>query len=126
LLPAPAFIVFAALGALRGPPARRALALAPGARRGLLAGVVLIGAAAAARAALMTDAMRHYEHGQWITAAREDPGSYRIQLALAEAAQERGRCDLVRVHAGAARALFPDAPIPRRLLAGCGWSAPRR
>jgi O-antigen ligase len=126
LLPAPAFIVFAALGALRGPPARRAFVLPGWARRLATAAVVLIGVGASVRTAFNIDAMRQFERGEWGTAEREDPGSYRIQIRLAEAAQERGRCDLVREHAGAARALFPHAPIPRRLLAGCALSAPRR
>lgn len=126
LLPAPAFVVFAALGALRGPPVRRGLTLSRAGRRVVIAAVVLVGVGAAVRSALVLDAMRHYERGEWATAAREDPGSYRIQLSLAEAAQERGRCDLVREHAGRARALYPNAPIPRRLLAGCGVSARRR
>lgn len=119
LLPAPALFVFAALGALRSPPRRRTIALGPAVRAGLVAAVVIVGLAASARSGLMLDAMRNYERGATATAAREDPGSYRIQMRLADAAQARGRCDLVRAHAGAAQALYPHAPQPRRMLAAC-------
>ncbi|MDE3151972.1 MAG: O-antigen ligase family protein [Gemmatimonadota bacterium] len=123
LLPAPALIVFAAVGALRSPPSRCSLRVS-GARRGALMAVVLVaGAAATARSALMLDAMRKYESGAVAAAAREDPGSYRIQMRLANADAARGRCDLVRLHAGAAHDLYPHAPEPRRLLAACGRSA---
>ena len=123
LLPAPALIVFAAVGALRSPPSRRSLRVS-GARRGALMAVVLVaGAAATARSALMLDAMRKYESGAVAAAAREDPGSYRIRMRLATADAARGRCDLVRLHAGAAHDLYPHAPEPRRLLAACGRSA---
>ena len=125
LLPAPALIAFSALGALRSPPRRRAMELGGRARVALVGAVVVFGALAAARSALMLDAMQQYERGAVATAAREDPGSYRIQMRLAEAAQSRGRCDLVREHAGAARALFPHALPPRRLLAACARSVNR-
>ena len=125
LLPAPALIVFAALGALRTPPVRRAVAPPAALRVALAAAVVALGVGAAARSAFMLRAMRDYEHDAVVTAAREDPGSYRIQMRLADDAAARGRCDLVRVHAGAARALFPYAPAPKRRLAECSRSAPR-
>ncbi len=125
LLPAPALIAFSAFGALRSPPRRRAVELGRGARVALVGAVVVFGALAAARSALTLDAMRRYERGAVAAAAREDPGSYRIQMRLAEAAQARGQCDLVRAHAGAARALYPHATQPRRLLAACARSANR-
>ncbi len=125
LLAAPALIAFAAFGALRSPPDRRSIRLSGPACTALTAAVVLAGAAASARSIGMLDAMRRYERGALTEAAREDPGTYRIRLRLAEAAQARGRCDLVRVHAGAAAALFPHAPAPRRLLAACPRSATR-
>jgi hypothetical protein len=48
-----------------------------------------------------------------------DPGSYRIHLRLAEAYARRGSCKNVRIHAGAARALYPNASVPKRLLSRC-------
>ncbi len=123
LLPAPALIVFAALGALRTPPTRRTIEIPARGRRVLVGVVAVVGVLAAARSALMLDAMRRFEAGAVSAAAREDPGSYRIQMRLAESARARGRCDEVRVHAGAARALFPNAPDPKRMLAACSRSA---
>ena len=62
-----------------------------------------------------------YDH-----AATADPGSYRIQMRIAELAAERARCDLVKRHAMRAHDLFPAAPEPARLLAGCGVRIKRR
>jgi O-antigen ligase len=125
LLPAPAMIAFAAFGALRSSPERRFLTLSPRGHRALLVAGVLVGLAVSARSAGMLDAMRQYERGELAAAAREDPGTYRIWMRLAETAQARGRCDLARLHADAALALFPHAPAPRRLLADCARSRAR-
>lgn len=125
LLPAPALVVFAALGTLRSPPERRSLPVSRRMQAALLAALIVVGAGIAARSAYMLDAMRQYESGALAAAAREDPGSYRIQMRLAESAQARGRCDLVRGHAEAARALYPHAPAPRRLLTACARSGTR-
>ncbi len=125
LLPAPALVAFAAFGALRSSPERRSLTLSSRMRTVILAGIVLAGVAVSARSAGMLDAMRQYERGALTAAAREDPGTYRIWMRLAETAQSRGRCDLVRLHVNAALALFPYAPAPRRLLADCRGSVAR-
>jgi hypothetical protein len=55
-----------------------------------------------------------------------DPGSYRIQMRIAEIGAERGRCDLVKRHAMRAHNLFPAAPEPVHLLASCGVRFKRR
>jgi len=52
-------------------------------------------------------------------AALFDPGSYRINMRLAQGFASRGDCVRVRRYAGAARELFPNAPEPRRLLKRC-------
>ena len=52
-------------------------------------------------------------------AAMYDPGSYRINMRLAESYASRGDCSHVRQYAGAARELFPNAPEPKRLLRRC-------
>ena len=52
-------------------------------------------------------------------AALFDPGSYRINMRLAQGYASRGDCAHVRQYAGAARELFPNAPEPRRLLRRC-------
>jgi hypothetical protein len=62
-----------------------------------------------------------YDH-----AATADPGSYRIQMRIAELGAERARCDLVKRHAMRAHDLFPAAPEPAHLLAGCGVRIKRR
>jgi len=49
-----------------------------------------------------------------------DPGSYRIQVRLAQAYLARGDCKHERPHADAARALLPNAGEARRLVAACG------
>jgi O-antigen ligase len=49
-----------------------------------------------------------------------DPGSYRIHTRLAQAYLSRGDCRHALPHARAARALYPSAGEPRRLVASCG------
>jgi hypothetical protein len=53
-------------------------------------------------------------------ASATDPGSYRIHVRLAEGYARRGSCRRAIAHASSARALFPNAAQPRRLLAACG------
>jgi hypothetical protein len=53
-------------------------------------------------------------------ASTVDRGSYRIHVRLAEAYARRGSCKRVIAHAASARALFPNAAQPRRLLSSCG------
>jgi hypothetical protein len=131
LLPAPTLLVWALLGALAPPAATRAeLAPSGSGRWWLVAGVVVVGALATLHSAAQVAAMSVYESDGRITtaarAARLDPGSYRIQMRLAEVYAHRGRCDRVVRYAGRARALFPSAPEPRRLLAECRVRERRR
>ena len=125
LLPAPALIVWGLLGALSVPTRTRATIEITSSRRVAAMLVVLIaGAAAAGRSAAQSVAMELVER-DGRTAAMEraaslDPGSYSILMKLATLDARRARCDGVRERAGAAHALFPAAPAPRRLLAACG------
>ncbi len=125
LLPAPTLVVWTILGALAPlSPSRRALTLTRGQRTGLLAAVGLLGASFTLRSTLQIRAMSAYSN-DWSQsalerAARLDPGSYRIQIMLAESYVRRGGCQKVRAQAEAARRLFPNAPEPRRLLEACG------
>ena len=121
LLPAPTLIVLAILGAL-APPAN------PGWRvpipRAVAAVIIFVlGAAAIVRstqeAVAMGIANDETSAGPLEIAARVDPGSYRIQVRVAEAEEHRGRCGATITHATAARKLFPSAPAPRHLLARC-------
>jgi len=64
--------------------------------------------------------------GAAVCAAIADPGSYRIQIRIAELGAERTRCDLVKSHAMRAHDLFPAAAEPAHLLASCGVKLKRR
>jgi hypothetical protein len=52
-------------------------------------------------------------------AALFDPGSFRINMRLAESYAARGDCKHVRQYAGTARELYPNAAGPKRLLRRC-------
>lgn len=129
LLAPPAFIAWSLLGALSPEAAPRGVmqrATPPaGRKRGwTIAIVAALALVFSLRSALQIAAMATYGQGGRYAdveqAARLDPGSYRIQTRLAQLALRRGRCAVVRAHAGAARELFPHAREPRRLLADCG------
>ncbi|HEX5004093.1 MAG TPA: O-antigen ligase family protein [Gemmatimonadales bacterium] len=53
-------------------------------------------------------------------AAAMDPGSYRIQVMVAQSYRRRGRCKEAIVHARQAARLFPAAPEPQTILRACG------
>jgi len=124
LLPPPALVGWALLGALSPPPRERVeVALPLGRRLAAMALVAALGALAVTRSATQVAAMAVVERSERASgverAAALDPGSYRIHLRLAEAYARRGSCKNLRSHASAARALFPSAPEPKRLLARC-------
>lgn len=125
LLPAPTVFAATLLGALSRPPKRTVLTVdLSERRRARLAGVVaLVGTLLVVRTVSQLGAMAVFSSrekpGTLEWAARLDPGSYRIQMLLGYAWRNRGRCDLARPHAEAARALFPNHPAPRQLLAAC-------
>jgi O-antigen ligase len=125
LLPAPALIVWGLLGALSVQARTRAtIDLTSGRRIVAMVVVLVAGAAAAGRNAAQALSMELVER-DGRTAAIEraaslDPGSYPILMKLATLDARRARCDAVRERAGAAHALYPAAPAPRRLLAACG------
>jgi O-antigen ligase len=54
------------------------------------------------------------------SAARLDPGSYRIRMRLADVYLSRGDCSKAAAHARAARNLFPNAADPKLILRRCG------
>ena len=121
LLPAPTLLVWATLGALAPTSNPRLRIPIP---RALAAVVIFVlGAAAILRstqeAVAMGIANDETSPGPLEIAARVDPGSYRIQVRVAEAEERRGHCGAVITHATAARKLFPSAPAPRHLLARC-------
>ena len=134
LLAVPSFLTWALLGVLL-PPQRELLAVRlPDGRRHLLelavAGAALLftlRSASQAAAILLAGSGRSV---RWVTwAARLDPGSYRLHMLLAGTPGTPGAsgpCARVRVHAAAARRLFPHHDAPARLLRSCGIRVPRR
>ena len=124
LLPVPALAAWSLLGAL-SPPSRERKAITLTLPRRLLAlvAVAVVGALAIVRSASQLSAMSIVSATTRVArleeASARDPGSYRIHLRLAEAYSRQGSCRRVRSHATAARALYPNAPRPRRLLDGC-------
>jgi len=133
LLAAPTLFVFALIGALSPPAARRmTIPLSTATARGL----ALVGSALAialllsVRSASQLVAMGMFSSASTIAeydrAAVADPGSYRIQIRIAELGAERTRCDLVKPHAMRAHELFPAAAEPAHLLASCGVKLKRR
>jgi hypothetical protein len=125
LLPPPAMITWAALGALAPVPRERAaIDLSLGRRALFVFGVTTLGLLAIWRSGSQLVAMSIYSNSSRTSrlerASAVDPGSYRMHLRLAEGYLRRGSCSRARRHATAARELFPNAPAPKRVLARCG------
>jgi O-antigen ligase len=126
LLPAPTLFVWTTVGALASTakPVRE-IVLTTGSRRALQALVAVVGGMLILRSTAQVVAMGLSDGGtrrQMELAATIDPGSYRIQMVLAQEYRAARRCDLARPHAERARALFPNHPAPKALLKAC---APR-
>jgi O-antigen ligase len=133
LLPAPSLIGWSTMGVLAGtleppPVTRSTIRLPTFARRMVMLAVLGAGGLAIVRSASQVVAMALYvaasrtgatDHTLEL-AARMDPGSYRIQLRLAEAYAHGHSCTRARAHAATAHALFPSATSPRRVVAECG------
>jgi O-antigen ligase len=124
LLPTPAAVFWPALGALAPPATARIVIPLPRVFRVVACGLVLIiGLCTAAHSAAQLVAMDTYGDGTRVAAVESaswwDPGSYRIQARLADMDLRRGHCTAARGRAERARRLFPSAPEPRRVLAGC-------
>ena len=126
LLAAPSLLVWTALGALAacGAPAReQTREVSPGAARAALIAVLVLGALMVLRSTGELIAMDLYtaatRTSTLVRAARMDPGNYRLRLRAAEGYYNQGQCKGVIEQAGAAHALFPNAPAPKRLLANC-------
>ena len=131
LLPAPALVAWGLLGALSPPSRPRKIVPFPLAKRlPAMLLVIVVGGLAMSRSARQVTAMSVFtgsaRANQVERAAVLDPGSYRIHVRLADAYARRRSCVNVRKHASAARALFPHAPAPRRLLAVLQAVARRR
>jgi O-antigen ligase len=125
LLPVAALVGWALLGALASPSReRRAIELTL--PRRILAFVLIaaVGAVIVMRSGGQLMAMSLYATSARTAtlerASALDPGSYRIHVRLAQLYIGRGDCKRGRVHAAAAKALFPSSPPAKRLVAACG------
>jgi O-antigen ligase len=120
LLALPSLVVWASLGALWTPEARRIDARARGRRSAVALIVIVATGIGAARSAAQLTAMDIYamrsDRASLLRASRIDPGNYRVHLRLARGGRRAERC----AHARAAHALFPSAEVTRQLSRGCG------
>jgi O-antigen ligase len=133
LLAAPTLFVFALLGALSPPAAKRVsipLSTATASGLAMVSAAVAIALLLSLRSAAQLVSMGMFSSATTVAAYDRatiaDPGSYRIQMRIAELGAERALCDLVKPHAMRAHDLFPAAPEPVRLLASCGVRLKRR
>jgi O-antigen ligase len=130
LLAAPSFLVWSVLGATSGIRATtgerrgREVKVSPKALSLAAVGIILVLLASVARSATQTVAMSMVGRGGmtagWVSGAMWDPGSYRINLRVAELYSRRGRCSFARGYARRAVSLFPHAPEARRIRQSCG------
>ncbi len=128
LLPTPTFFAWTVIGALTSAtrPISEITLTSVSRRWGLgaaaVAGVLFVG-----RSVAQTAAMELYGTGGLANmelASRLDPGNYRVHMLLGSAWLRSGRCDRARLHAQAARKLFPNHPAPSRILRSCGVRKP--
>jgi O-antigen ligase len=122
LIAIPSLFMWSIVGAL-SPMGKPRGALSGHARGPVIGAAVVFGALILIRASGQIAAMSVYTAAATTTqaarAAMFDPGSYRINMRLAQAYASRGDCAHVREYAGAARELYPNAAEPRRLLRRC-------
>jgi O-antigen ligase len=122
LIAIPSLFLWTIVGALA--PAGKARVTLPATIRGpVLGAAVVLSVLVVLRSSSQIAAMSVYTSaattGQAARAALFDPGSFRINMRLAESYAARGDCRHVRQYAGAARELFPNAAGPKRLLRRC-------
>ncbi|MEP6733699.1 MAG: tetratricopeptide repeat protein, partial [bacterium] len=125
LLPVGALVGWALLGALSASSReRRGIELSWPRRVLVLSLVSAVGAAIVWRSGSQLMAMSLYAtsaRGAVLERASAlDPGSYRIHVRLAQLYIGRGDCKRGRLHASAAKRLFPLSPVAKRLAAACG------
>jgi O-antigen ligase len=129
LLAAPSFLVWSVLGATSGIRSTtglrrgREVRVSPRARVLAAAGIILVVLASTVRSATQAIAMSTVGRGGmtagWVAGAMWDPGSYRINLRVADLYSRRGHCAVARGYARRAVALFPLAPQARRIRQSC-------
>ena len=124
LLAAPAVLVWSVLGATSGIGLRgRDVTLSRAGWRLAVAAMMLVVVASVARSATQAAAIETVGSGGsragWVAAATLDPGSYRINLRVAQIYAARNRCSAARAYASTARRLFPSAAGARQVLQAC-------
>ena len=124
VLAAPAFIVWSVLGTTSGiHKAPRELPI-PSSALGIASiALLLTTIVSTARSLTQTISMTSVGRGGmtagWVSGAMWDPGSYRINLRVAELYARRGHCSMARGYARRAVSLFPHAPAARRVARSC-------
>ena len=129
LLGAPSLIAWGLFGILAPPGSRWTLSLSEAKRHTLLVAAATVGAVLIVRSSSQIIALALYPEAGRVgstahlraieRASRADPGSYRLHMRAANGHAQRGNCRRARVHAEAARYLYPRAPEPARLLRRC-------
>jgi O-antigen ligase len=124
LLPAPAFLAWMIFGAAA--PARTSPVNLPGIKgrertvAAVLTALLVIGVIRSTSQILaMTAVGTGGRTSGWVSGARLDPGSYRIQQRTAELYANRGQCSKARPYIRRAVGLFPNSPPARRLARRC-------
>ena len=124
VLAAPSFLAWSILGATSGIRRNaREVKISPRALGLAAAALVLFSLVSTVRSVTQTMAMTAVGRGAytagWVTGAMWDPGSYRINLRVAELYSRRGHCSVARGYARQALSLFPHSPEARHLARGC-------
>jgi len=124
LLAAPAFMVWSVLGATSGiRQSAREVKMSSSWLVVTAAALVVAAIVSTARSVTQLMAMSYVGRGSltagWVSGALWDPGSYRINLRVAELYSRRGRCSVARDYARQAVALFPHSPQAKRIARNC-------
>jgi hypothetical protein len=124
VLAAPSFMVWSILGATRGIRPKSSDAKVWSGASGIAAtALVLFSLLSTARSATQVIAMTSVGRGAytagWVRGALWDPGSYRINLRVAELHSRRGHCHDALGYARQAQSLFPRSPAARRIVRSC-------
>jgi len=125
VLAAPSFLVWSVLGATSGiRPNAREVKVSSKALGIAAVALMLASLVSTARSVTQTLAMTYVARGAytagWVTGAMWDPGSYRINVRVAELYSRRGHCSAARGYAQRAVSLFPHSPQAKRLKRSCG------
>ena len=123
LIAVPTMFLWLTAGVL-SPPRASLRSMSSGVREFGAPLLVLFGLLAILRSAGQIQAMAIYNGASRLstieTAAKYDPGAYRIRMRLAEGYSSRGECGRAVPHARAANGMFPNATGPRVVLRRCG------